>query len=627
MPNLVVPSPGSYRGDALTQEAFHSLSRNFALDRDLPVGRRGYTIRRSKASASLAYLERFPCDEGNGTLRAAFILDAAVWEDKTTPTLIETLAVTPYAGTGVPLPGWAFAYGRTVLVNGTDYRVYIFDAGAIQSRIPLTDPGIPTLGAVAGGSLTQGVSWYVRIRWYDQITGTFSGPSQRLTPASFIILGGANQSILVSRPSIPSRASHWQVQLVKTTDTPSGYEISFDVGTAGLITAATTDVTVTIAPASGTRFEFRTDDAQTLYRHANPPPAHYVVFWKGRWFYAASNGRWLVWSDVGNPEHFFHDTADPTQGFNTALGDGVGNSIAGPCTGLFCNQLALYYATHGEINICEGTWQEVFDDTGVFIGRRARISPLTQNGMGAVSPSFIVRDQEIYFHSVRGPAVISGGRVEPLDPTAVRNIWVARDRAHMNRFKVGYDPDSDTVLFSVVTQQTPVAGGPDLILPWQTSKRVWCPPWTLQTSGMSLTRWPDRGLRLFLGSWHGQQLEFGVGEGDGWDGSDPDAAGRSPSSVTSTTATFSGETWATDVHQGKSVILVDPNGNWYPRQVSTNSGTVLSWLGAVTGLATTWTTYLGGIPYVWHFAEIESEEMNVTKVAIPLDDQPSRRAS
>lgn len=631
MPDITVPAPSAgYRGDALSPEVFLGLSRNFSLERDMPVGRKGYSVRRNSATAAV-FLERIPVDGGDGSFMGAFLLGNSIYKDGGTPTLVDTITTGAYSSG--PPPQWAYAYGRAVLVDGTSFRVLIKDGSTLLSRSPLPDPGAPVLAPVAGGSLSQtNPPWYVRIRWYDSKTGTFSGPSQRLATAASITLSGGNNSIQVTRPSAPARADFWQVQLVKTTDTPSGYEISYDVGIGGgLIAIATTAVTITVAPASGTRFEFRADAASILYRHSNPPAAHFVAFWKGRWFYASAVARWLVWTDVGSPEAFYHDTANPEAGFNTALGDGVGNSISGPCTGLFSNQSVLYYATLGEINTAEGTWEEVFDNQGVYVGRRARITPLTQNGLGAVSASFVAVDQEVYFLSSRGPAVISSGFAGPLETLAVRNIWETRSRQYDNRGRIGYDPESDTVLFSVLTQQSPLAGYPDLVLPWQRSRKTWCPPWTLFTTGMTLARFQtdagvERGLRLILGSWYGQQLEFGIGHGDGWDGSDGDAAERLPSSVTTNSVTFSGETWASNEHAGKSLVLVSPEGNWTVRQVANNTATTLGFDGAVTGLATTWSTYLGGIPYIWHFAQVAPGEMVVRKVAIPLDDQPSRRA-
>lgn len=639
MPDMILPPPSEgYDGDSFGPGTFLSGSRNFSLERSLPVTRRGYVIRRVVANVStVGYLERFPVDSMDAVHGAAYMRGAILYRDAVTPFSLDNLTVDPYGATGNAIPQWAHAYGRTVLVNGNDFRVLIRSGGVVVSKSPMADPGVPTLAAVGGGSMTQGVAWYVRVRWYDSSTGTFSGPSERTTaPATATItLGGGNSSIQVTQPTPPSRATHWQVQMVQTTDTPSGYQINTEGYSSGLIGIGTTSVTFTVNPTSGTRFEFRDDGANVYYRHSNPPDAHFVVFFRGRWFYASAAAGWLVWTDVGNPEHFFHDTDDPNFGFGTSLGDGVGNSIGGPCTALFSNQFALFYATRTDIHMGEGSWQEVFNEDGTFAGRRARISPLTQGGLGASCASSAVVDQDIYFLSALGPALISGGRAYALRPASIRNVWAGADRRHLNRTKVVYDPDTDTVMFSLVTQQSPSAGAPDMILPWQRSREVWAPPWNLLTSGGALQRvvlddGTERGARAVFGTWHGQAIEFGVGDGDGWDGSHADAAERTPTSVTTTSATFSGETWALDEHQGKSVVLVDPEGNWHYRQVSTNNSTVLNWVGAVSGFATTWKVVLGGIPAIWHFGAMDADsgqELAVRSIRIPLDDQPSRRGA
>jgi hypothetical protein len=639
MQRLVVPAPThGFDGDHTNPQFMLSASRNFSLERSVPVSRRGYAVRRHvNPSSSVGYLERVLVDAMDAVHGAAYVRGASLYREvdpPNDPVLLETLSVDPYGATDNPIPQWVHAYGRTVLVNGTDFRVLIQSGGSVLSRPPLEDPAAPALSATAGGSMTP-ATWYVRVRWFDSVTGTFSGPSQRVAAAASVTLGGGNLSIQVTRPTAPSRATHWQIQLASGTDTPAGYEITYQPASFGLIPVGTSTVTLTQNPASGTRFQFRTDGAQVTYRHSNPPPAHFVTFFRGRWFYASRAAGWLVWTDVGNPEHFFHNTDDPNQGFNTAQGDGVGNSIGGPCTGLFANQFILLYATRTDIHMGEGSWQEVFDDAGVFVGRRARISPLTQGGLGAVSPASVVVDQDVFFVSARGPAVISGGRAYPLALGAVRSVWACVDRRFLHRSKVVYDPDTDTVLFTLVTQQSPVTGAPNLVLAWQREKEVWCPPWTLHTTGGALQRirlpaGVERGARAVFGSWHGQSIEFGLGDGDGWDGSNPDAAARSPSSATTTSVTFSGETWTTDEHRGKSLVLVDASGNWHYRQVSGNTADTLSWQGAVAGVDSTWKTYLGGIPAVWHFAVLDAEggeELVARSVRLPLDDQPSRRGA
>jgi len=630
---ILAPQRGGYLGDALTPEAFLSESRNFSLASDVPVRRRGYAVRRSDVTAA-SFLERIPVDEVDGTPHAAYLLADELYEDKASPALLDTLTVDPYDGVDAEMPSWVYAYARTVLVNGTDWRLLIWDgSSALTALEPLTDPSNPNLGVSGGGSIPDG-TWYVRVRWYDSLTGTYSGPNARTASAGSVVTGSGNNTIDVDQPtSPPSRATHWQIQLSSSIDTPSAFEITAETHASGLIPIATATVALTLSPTAGTHFDYRTDGAQVIYRHANPPSgASFVAFHRGRWFYASRSARWLVWSDIGSPEHFYSSPTDPTSGFNTADGDGIGSSLSGACTGLFSNQQVLYFAQRGDIQVCEGSWDEVFAEDGTFISRNGRISPLSTNGIGAVSGSSIVVDQDVYFVSPRGPAVISGGSAAALRPEAIRTLWGRRDRAYDHRSRVSYDPDTDAVVFSLVTQQSPVEGMPELLLAWQRNRQAWCPPWTICTSGLSLVRFvtdagDDRGMRLIAGSWYGQQLELGVSDGDGWDGSDADAEPWTPDSVTSTSATQTAAGWAADEFAGYGVVLVAPNGTWYPRQIKSNTTDTLTWEGAISSIQTNHYVFLGGIAGVWHTAILDAGEVVLRGVNLVLDDQPSRRGA
>lgn len=632
MPPLVaIPAPQQvgFLGDATAPGAFLRESRNFVLAGGFPARRPGYLVRRSQVSPG-TYTERIPCNDLDGTQHAAVLLGAGLYRDGGSLTLLETLSVDPWAADINPLPSWVYAYGRTVLVNGTDFRVLIPEAGALMSKAPLPDPANPTLAVVAGGSMTTG-TWFVRIRWYDGITGTFSGPNARTGTAGSVSLTSGNQSISVTRPAAPARATHWQIQLARTTDTPAGYEITYEPATSGFIPISTTAVTLTVNPASGARFQFRNDGALIVYRHSNPPPAHFVCFHRGRWFYASQEDTWLIFSDVGNPEHFFHDVDEPHAGFNSVQGDGIGHSVSGPCTGLFSNQYQLFYAQRGDIQVGEGSWAEVFSDAGLLIQRNARIAPLVSNGAGAVSGRWAAVDQEIYFVSPRGPSRIVDGRVEALLPRNLRPLWRARAWEVDHRIHVAYEPEQDLVLFSLISQSTGLKR-PDFILAWSREVGAWCPPWTLRHAAMSLQYLQNqdgskRGLRVVVGSWSGQQLELGAVDGDGWDGSSSDADGFLPSAVTSTSATKAGASWTPDQFAGFGVVLVSPQGDWVYRQVSSNTATTLSWEEAVPGFSTTWTVYLGGIPGVWHTAIADANDVVLRGVKLVLDDQPSRRGA
>ena len=627
---IQVPQTHGYHDGTLSQEVLMSLCRNMSLARSLPTRRPGYAVRRQQGTTE-EYTERIPCDEIDGTLRACFLLWDVLYVDKATPSSLETLAVDPWAAVANALPSWAYAYARTVLVNGLDFRILMASGGDPTSREELPDPGNPTLTTPAGGSMTAG-TWYVRIRWYDEATETWSGPDNRVTTAQTAAPAVGNLSIDVDISAIsggiPTRATHWQIQLVMTTDAPSGYEIHYTPGdTTGKIPVGTTSVTLTTDPSSGDRFPFQTTDAAVVYRHANPPLAHFVCFHRGRWFYGANNQQWIVWSDVGNPEHFYHDTTDPSAGLNSAEGDGIGNSMSGALTGIFSNQFQSFFAQRGDIHVGTGSWAEVYDETGVFVQRNAFIEPLAANGAGAVSSKWVGVDQEVFFISPRGPSVISNGKVEVLASDAIRALWNSRDRAVEHRFHVTYDPDGDLVLFSLATQSTEAK--PDLVLAWSRAKKLWCPPWTLRTSSLGLMRFQtdggtDRGLRAMAGSWSGGQLELGVSDGDGWEGDDADAAGFQPASVTTTSITKTAAGWTVNEFASFSIVIVDPDGKWYYRQVLSNTSDTITWTEPIADIANNHYVFIGGIPEVWHTVLADAKEIELRGVKLVLDDQPSR---
>lgn len=626
---VMVPQGKGYHDGVLSPEVLMVLCRNMDLSRDLPTRRKGYSVFRSQGTA-VEYTERIPCDELDGTQRAVFTIGDVVYVDKATPSSLETLNVDPWGADGKSLPSWAYAYGRTVLVNGTDFRIYKSGGGDPVAYQTMGDAGTPTLSNPSGGSMTVG-TWYVRIRYYDSATGTYSGPSQRLATAASQATSAPNASVGVdiSALSPPGRATHWQIQLAMTTDTPSGYEIHYTPGdSTGHIPIGTTSATITTDPASNTRFPFLTTASLTAYRHNTPPSADFVCFHRGRWFYGSKTEQWVVWSDIGNPEHFYHDTVDENAGFNSALSDGIGNSLSGPLTGIFSNQLNIFFAQRGDIHMGSGSWKEVFDEDGVFVQRNAVIEPLAANGVGAVSCKWIGVDQEVYFLSPRGPAVIQQGQVRVLAPDAIRTHWTGRDRLVDHRGHVSYDPDSDLVLFSLITQSGQKK--PDMILAWSRSKQTWCPPWNLRHSSLGLMRFQgaagtsDRGLRCIAGSWSGGQLELGVSDGDGWDGASAAAAGTLPDSVSTTTATFNSAPFTADTLRSYSAVIVNPDGGWYYRQIRTNTTTTITWNEAISAMANNHYVFIGGIPEVWHTALVHTSELELRGAKLVLDDQPSR---
>lgn len=388
--NLHIPLSPEVGFDGATNNGICLASRNM-----IPHGgqwnrRPGYAIRRTLPYLSTAshWLERIPLDLGTGVLKAVLHYDDDFVEDVDAGTSVETSVYNPLSAAANYAPSWVHFRGKTIWVaNGTAARVLLHDGSAYHSLPSMADPGSSTLSTPAVGSMTIG-TWYVRVRWYDSKTGTYSGPQNRTSAAASATTSGSNLCVQVTRPTLPSRSvTHWQVQLALNTDTPSNYEIQYsltDTGgsplalTTGLIPVNTTTVQSRVDPASGTQFEFRTMGASTLYRHANFPPAHFVTQFRGRLFFASASALWLVWSETDNPEHFYHDTTDPAAGFNTVRGEGLLDSVASPCTGLVANETVLLFFTRNSVTLGEGSW--VLETNG---SRDARLTPLTQNTLNS----------------------------------------------------------------------------------------------------------------------------------------------------------------------------------------------------------------------------------------------------
>jgi hypothetical protein len=140
----------------------------------------------------------------------------------------------------------------------------------------------------------------------------------------------------------------------------------------------------------------------------------------------------------------------------------------------------------------------------------------------------------------------------------------------------------------------------------------------------------NRGVRLLLGMPYGDIGEFGYGDGDGWDGSDADAAEQTSSAHSSTTITKTGAAWTVDEHIGKSVLIInDSTGEYSWRVIKDSSADTLTWSKAITttGMATP-TFYIGGIAGVVHLALIEGgEEIVLWRLCAILDDQINRRVA
>lgn len=618
----VMPQPGApgwgYRASSFSLSHLLRRSRNLSLHTDVPRRRAGYRIVRSVSGAS-GYHKRLPVNRINGTQQAAIQIGTTIYEDGAPPTSRYTGLTDPYGATDRRVHKNVYFRGKQILVGGSDAdnRVLVFDGSQLYVRAPWDDADTPTVAANGSGSSLTVQTWYVRIREYDEKTNSYSGPSQR-TATAVSVTPTSGQRIQVDFSAANTRATHWQIEIA-SADLPGSYQIVYDprdgtgsaLGTAdsvGRIEVGTTTAYIYADPASGDAFPYRQVRGVSVYRHGKiPTGAAYIAQFNGKIFYAPHDDTWLVWSESGDPEAFYHDPSDPSAGFNTMDGEGLIDTVASPCRGLAATETALFYFTELSVIVWSGSFYLAVgtDGTADYRGRDARSDILAQGSSGLVGSAVRVVDQDVYLFTQDGPGVISGGGLLALDPEAVRADWECRDRAHETRYHIGYSPRHRLLLFAFVSKDAPISGVPDKVLAWHVEKGQWCPPWDLLATSFTLDisesgSDPD-GLRLYMGGPYGQMLEYGYGDGDGEDGSDADAADLESTSATSTTATVSGKSWTADEWKGCSVVLTDrTTGRRYYRVISTNTTDTLTWEGSATDSGGGWLINIGGIPGTFH---------------------------
>lgn len=614
----------AYRGALLRR------SRNLAIHGDMILSRGGYTVRRTVSAlvGAACYLERVNADTSAAAFKACLFAKQDFYTDAATPALLSgdgytQISVDPYGSAGNPIPNWIHMLGRSVWVLSTspDFRVIVVDSGGTLRAKPfIPDPGNPTLSAVAGTeTLDEGI-WYVRVRQRDTDTDTRSGPNSRTTTTVSQVIA-AGETLRVQSSGWATRCDKYQIELAKS-DTPGDYEVVTEVYDAasagsqvadsdGWISTGETDVYVRANPDAGTRFEFRSVRGVSVYRHSVPPAdVGHVCQYNNRAMYSSRTGTYLVFSEPGNPEHFYTDPTDPHAGFNTFRGEGLNDSNISPCRALVATEdYVLYFMDRG-VTIFDGSFVLVTnpDDSATYAGRDAHSRQVAENTLGSITGSTQVVDQEVYFLSAEGPAIFYGGGTTTLDNEAIRAVWRNRDPIYDGRAKIGYDPDTDTVLFGFVSKDANVAGVPDTILPWSRGKRKWGAPWTFDHTSMTLHRDQDdsgneKGPRLFLGGVYASLLEFGVGFGDGEDGSDADAADLNSTSDTTTSVTVSGKSWTTNEWREAGACLTDrTTGRRYYKRIKSNTGDTVTWEGAITDAGGGWRLNLGGYPSEYHLS-------------------------
>lgn len=646
---LAFGKDGGYRGTAYSNRHFLRRSANVSVHPDVPRTRKGFSQRRAISSSTADYMERIPIDEQDGSFAAVLYWKANFYTDAASPSALtgdgHGAVTEAYGAATAPIPSWVYMLGRAVFVNGVDadFRVLMIDAGgAARAKPPIGDPPDPTLSAITGTDNIKDTTWFVRIRERDTDTDTRSGPNARTSSAPSQVLA-SGEVLRVEPAAFDTRVDKWQIQLAEL-DAPESYRVVTEVYNAatggskvadanGWIDASETDVYVRAVPASGaSRFEFRSVRGVSVYRHSNPPTgAAFVTQFRNRAFYAADDETWLVFSEPGNPEHFYTDPDSPHAGFNTFRGESLVDTIASPCKGLAATRDHLLFFRERGITVFGGSFvlEEASDGSSTFAGRDVWSDQVEENSLGAICSSFVNKDQFVFFVSPEGPSVYLDGQAEVLDAEAVRADWECRDPVYDHRAKVGYDPDTDEVLFSFVSKNARVTGVPDVTLAYHLGKKQFSAPYDLDVTSWTLHRDQDdagneKGSRLFFGGPYGVLNEYGVGFGDGEDGSDADAADLNSTSETTTSATVSGKSWTTDEWKGFGLVLTDrTTGRRYYRTIKSNTGDTLNWDGAVSDSGGGWKLNIGGIRTQLHLLVPSQKTRILRLLRALLQDQIS----
>jgi hypothetical protein len=643
-------SEGGYRSSAYSTQHFLKHSRNVSLEGDVPRTRKGFKVQRQIANAIATYTERLPLDKSDGTLVAAILHKDNIYTDAATPAAFATTwghstFTAPYGANTNKIPQHIHIRGRTIVVNGTDadFRV-VHNDGSNKAKPHLDDPDTPTISLQASGSMTADVLTYVRVQYKDNDLGTISGPSQRTATATSTTPTGANLAIRVIPQNVPARATHWRVATA-TTDTPASFSTHLVVndtlggsdvaGADGWIAVSETDGFIEADP-TGDAFPFRSVDGTAVYQHSNPPTgATHIAHYAGRAIYASDSDTWLVLSESTNPEHFYNDPSSPHDGFNTFRGESLVDAAISPCTALAATETQVLFFMRSGLVVYEGSLVldvASSDSTAQIRGRDARARVVTQDSLGAISPSVQIVDHDAYLFTQRGPGIYSGAGIRPLMPEAIEDDWAGRDPVFEHRYVVGVDPDRGQVHFSFVTGSASIAGVPDKTLAFNTGKSQWCPPWDLHVCSWTLHRLVDadssaaRGTRLMFGGPYGSVNEFGYGFGDGEDGSDTDAADLTSTSDTTTTVDVSGKSWTNDEWKGNGLCLTDrTTGQVYYRTIKTNDADTLTWEGAQADSGGGWLIHIGGIRTQGQVMQgLPGKSLKIQKLQIQLQDQISR---
>jgi hypothetical protein len=625
---IVQPS-FKYSDDTPFPGVLGARSRNISLQDGLPRTRPGYSIYNEIVKEDATkYTEYIPLSDTAGSPVYAIVKGNEIFDSA--GTLLATMTQNPY-NSGIPL-SVIRDNNTTIVGDGANYYTLGVSGGLAVVKDAMVEPSPCASAVIAGGALTSQL-WFIRIRWYDSDTGTYSGPNemQGITSIQQTTTAG-NQTITLDITALvpPTRATHWEIQMA-SIDTPSDYEVILAAGEVSTrIPVATLTATLDADPAAGFNFQFRTNGAVTQYRYGYPPVGYtFAEMWRGRMFASAYDGTWLAWSEADNIEHWYGDATDPPSGvFNVTNGEGTITDNTGPCTGLAATEQNLLFFMAGAICIAEGTWEERFNNAGTFIGRQARLSGLSMGNTGNVAPRPCTVDTEIYFAAQDGPKVFSNNRIVDLSSANISTDWQAvMETATMPYIHIGYSPDTRQVLY-LVSMAGEYTSTPTRVFAYQRDQGAWCPPWDLAATSLTLHRLQGsvpRGNTLLFGTVTGQIMQFNNGTADGDEDTNAGFTPYTPDTALAATSQKIGAGWTVNEFMGMSAVLEYTNGDYERVIINSNTTDTLSWVGGVTVGYTT--VHIGGIAARLVLQDtVEFQESVIRGFTAVIDDLPERLA-
>jgi len=624
------------RTSFLSPEYLGPLTKNMGYFGDSFEGRLGYDVWNpaNDLTSVVKYASIHPAMDGAGNAMYVYQHGQELYDVDNPGVAFDVVVADPF---GIHPPAVQNAHGRLVYHDTGDARIILNSGGTLVSRVPFTEPTTGytvTMGAAGSGGSWSLVTHYIRIRYYDSLTGTYTAPDNRLTSCpvahQFLpVVGTEDVTVDISLLVPATRADYWDVAIA-TGDSPDQY-----VTATGLIPIGTTSTVLTSIPTTTDTYPYLNVGGALVWRHSNwsVSGATISTIHLGRHFLADPTDTYVIFSEPDNPEHVYYDNTDPGNGPASFQGEGMLSSISSPIVALGATEHGVFVFCHDQVNVGEGTF--VMDADG--LQRDVRFRSITRGNIGAISPMTATVDNSIFFHSAVGPAVVSGGAVEPIDAGAVRREYSTRDRSLDLFAHVAYDSEERAVLFGIASADNP--GYPDKVIPYSLSRRGYCGSHTHFHTSLTGLYYAFNstiyGNAVISGLPYGAMGRFGWASGDGIDASDDiteclDVTGKGVSSdrIYIDTKSFA---WPSNGYRGINCVLVNPeDGEYYEYHVIANKtdatyGDYVQIHTTVPGDAITgWCVYLGGVVRQVHVALPSPDTVNIDNLVVVMDDLPAR---